>query len=334
MKRFVVCAALTTATMATSSVAFAGDGTNLTKYVADTTSVYFVMDVAGSKSSKLVKESFAKLMDAKPEARQKLEQVGLDPLRDLDTVVITFGGFDQIENLGDGKSMVMIFEGRLPKDAKSKFTDATKSTDNGIDVFSKDDHEMSIIDGRLFLAQKGGMSSVIALAKGKSKASLAAGAGAKEMRDTIKGASTKSHVWGAVLLPQKDRDKTVAAQMPVNAASFGFKFSSDLEGGLRLEAPSATSAESTLKMLTGALPQVKALMGNVGLDVAAGTLQLGKDKAAITASIKVTQTEIKNLFAMAMAQKSGGASPGPKDPKPMPPPAQTPPTKGGLGKKP
>ncbi|MFN0251639.1 MAG: hypothetical protein ACKV2T_32485 [Kofleriaceae bacterium] len=326
MKQFVVCAALIAAT---SSVALAGDGTNLTKYVADTTSVYFVMDVAGAKSSALVKESFAKLMDAKPEARQKLEQVGLDPLRDLDTMVVAFGGFTEIENLGEGSSMVMIFEGRLPKDARAKFTDAVRTSQKGVDVFSKDDHEMSIIDGRLFLTQKGGMSNVIAFAKGKSRASLATGPGGKEMRETIKTASTKSHVWGAVVLPQKDRAKTVAAQMPVNAASFGFKFSSNLDGGLRIVAPSEVSAEGTLKMLTGALPQVKMMMGTIGLDVAANTLKLGQDKSAVTASIKLTETEIKSLFAKAMAQ-SGGASPAPK---PVPPP-QAPPTKGGLGKKP
>lgn len=326
-KQLAVCAALVGAT---SSVAIAGDGTNLTKYVADTTSVMFVLDVSASKSSKLVKESFTKLLDSQPDAKAKLAEVGLDPLRDIDTVAVTFGGFDQIESLGDSKSMVMIFEGRMPKDATSKFKDSVKTTQDGVDIYSKDDSEISVIDGRLFVANKGRMGSVISLAKGKAKGSLASGAAGKEMRDTIKAASTKSHMWGAVLLPRKDRDKTVAAQMPVNAASFGFKFSSDLEGGLRLETPSPTSAEATTKLLVGALPQVKLLMGTVGLDVAAGTIALVQDKSAINATIKVSQTELKSLFAMVMAKKggsSGGVQPGPKDPKPMPPPS------GGLGTK-
>jgi hypothetical protein len=325
LKQLAVCAALVGAT---SSVAIAGNGTNLTKYVADTTSVMFVLDVAGSKNTKLVKDSFAKLLDAQPDAKAKLAEIGLDPLRDIDTVAVTFGGFSEIESLGDSKSMVMIFEGRMPRNATSKFKDSTKTTQDGIDIYSKDDNDVAFIDGRLFVAQKGQIGNVISLAKGKSKSSLAAGAGGKEMRDTIKAAATKSHMWGAVLLPKKDRDKTAAAQMPVNAASFGFKFSSDLEGGLRLETPSPASAEATTKMLTGALPQVRLMMGSIGLDVASGTIALVQDKSAIKATIKVSETELKSLFAMIAAKKSSpGAQPAPKDPKPMPPPS------GGLGTK-
>lgn len=324
LKQLAVCAALVGAT---STVAVAGNGTNLTKYVADTTQVVLVLDVAAAKSSKLVKDSFTKLLDTQPDARAKMDEIGLDPLRDIDTVMISFGGFDEITNMGDSSSMVIIVEGRLPKDALAKIKASTKTTQNGVDIFSKDDTEGAVIDGKLFFAKMGHMGEVISLAKGKSKANLAAGGGGKELRETMKRASTKSHMWGAINLPQKDRDKTVAAQMPLNSVSFGFKFSSDLEGGLRLETPSPTSADSTTKALTGALPQVKMMMGGIGLSVAANTIALAQDKAAVTATIKVSQTELKSLFDLAMAKKSGGGGvqPAPKDPKPMPPPS------GGLG---
>ncbi len=327
LKQLAVCAALVGAT---STVAVAGNGTNLTKYVADTTQVVLVLDVAAAKSSTLVKDSFTKLLDTQPDARAKMDEIGLDPLRDIDTVMISFGGFDEITNIGDNSSMVIIVEGRLPKDALAKIKASTKTTQNGVDIFSKDDTEGAVIDGKLFFAKKGHMGEVISLAKGKSKANLASGGGGKQLRETMKRASTKSHMWGAINLPQKDRDKTVAAQMPLDSMSFGFKFSSDLEGGLRLETPSPTSAESTTKALTGALPQVKMMMGGIGLDVAANTIALAQDKAAVTATIKVSQTELKALFALAMAKKGGsggGAQPSPKDPKPMPPPS----TSGGLG---
>lgn len=328
LKQLALCAALVGAT---STVAVAGNGTNLTKYVADTTQVVVVMDVSAAKKSKLVKESVTKLLDAKPDAKAKLEEIGLDPLRDIDTVAITFGGFDSISNMGDTDSVVMIIEGRMPKGALAKMKEhaAATATENGIDIFSKDDTELSLIDGKLVLAKTGHMKEVIARAKGKSKATLAAGAAAKELRDTIKLAPTKSHVWGAVVLPAQDRAKTVASQMPVNAVSFGFKFSSDLEGGLRLETPSEESAKTSTQLITGALPQVKMMMGGIGLDVAAGTIVLAQDKAAIKASIKLTQTEIKSLLALAMQRKSSGSTPPP--PAPTKPAA---PTSGGLGKKP
>lgn len=324
MKQLAVSAALV---MATSGVAVAGNGTNLTKYVADTTQVMFVLDVSASKSSKLVKDSFHKLIDTQPDARAKLDEIGLDPLRDIDTVMISFGGFDELTNMKDNSSMVMIIEGRLPKNALAKLKASTKTTQDGVDIFLKDDTEGAIMDGRLFLARKGQMGQVVSLAKGKSKANLARGGAGKELRETIKRASTRSHMWGALVLPKKDRDKTVGAGMPIDAFSFGFKFASDLDAGLRLETPSDASAKATLGQLQTALPQVKMMMGGIGLDVAAGTIALAQDKAAITATMKVTQTELASLFAMAMGAK-GGASPGPKDPKPMPPP---PPPRGGLG---
>jgi hypothetical protein len=331
LKQLAVCAALV---VATTTVAAAGNGTNLTKYVADTTQVIFVMDVSAAKSSKLVKESMTRLFDAKPDAKAKLDEVGLDPLRDIDTVAITFGGFDSITKMGDTDSIVMIVEGRFPKGvlAKMKEHSSAATKQDGIDVFSNDDAELSIIDGKLFMSKKGHMGEVIARAKGKSKASLAASSAGKELRDVIKTAPTKSHAWGAVVLPAEDRSKTVSAQMPVNSVSFGFKFTSDVEGGLRLETPSESSAQNSTKLLTDALPQIKMMMGSLGLDVAAGTMALKQDKAAISATIKLTQTEIKALLGLVMQRKAAASAPPP--PPPTAPTKPASPPSGGLGKKP
>ncbi len=324
-KQLAVCAALVGAT---SSVADAGNGTNLTKYVADTTQVVMVLDVSAGKKAQLVKDSFSKLLDSQPDARAKLDEIGLDPLRDIDTVMISFGGFDELTNMKDNATMVMIVEGRMPKDAMAKIKSKAEATatKDGVEFYTRDDTEVAVIGGRIFFTKTGHMGDVISLAKGKSKATLASGAKGKGLREAIKRASTKAHLWGAIVLPEKDRAKTVAAQLPVDAVSFGFKFSSDLEGSIRLETPSPTSAEASLKTLNSALPQVQMMMGGIGLDVAAKTIVLAQDKAAINASIKVTQTELKALFAMAMA-KSGG------QPAPTTPKSTTPAPSGGLGSK-
>lgn len=327
MKQLAVCAALV---MATTSVAVAGNGTNLTRYVADSTQVVVVLDITKAKKSKLVKDSFNKLLDAQPDARAQLDAIGLDLLRDIDTVMLAAGGFTEITSM-DSSSAVVILEGRWPKDVVAKLKAESKTKEQGVDIFADNDTEGALIDNKLFFTRPGQMKGVIALAKGTSKANLATGAAGKELRETIKAASTKSHAWGAVVLTQKDRDKTSAAMMPINAVSFGFKMASDVEGGIRLETPSAESAENTAKLLVGALPQVKMMMGGIGLDVAANTIQVAQDKSAINATVKVSQTELKTLFTLAQSRKGAGASPGPKDPKPLPP-VEAPPS-GGLGKK-
>lgn len=322
LKQLAVCAALVSAT---GTVARAGNGTNLTKYVADTTQVMLVVDVAGAKGSKLVQDSFTKLLDTQPDARAKLAEIGLDPLRDIDTLALSFGGVDEISSMKDTSSMVIIVEGRLPKDAMINLKGATRSTVSGVDVFTKDDTEGAIIDKRLFFAKKGHIGDVIALAKGTSKANLATSAKGKELREVLKVAPTKSHMWGAFVLPQKDRDKTMAAQLPVNAFSMGFTFSTLVAGTLRLETPSAPAAEKMLGMLQAALPQVSQMMGAIGLSAAAKTISLKQDKAAVSGTVSVTETELKSLFALAaMASKSAPA------PTKNPAPVQTPPS-GGLG---
>lgn len=323
-----VCAAVISAT---SGVAVAGNGTNLTKYVADTTQAVMVLDVAGAKSAKLVKDSVNKLLDAQPDARAKLDEIGLEPLRDIDTIMVAFGAFDEVTNMGDS-SAVMIVEGRLPKDGLVKIRAKATSTAmvNGVEVFTKNDGEVALIDGKLFFAKKG-LSDIIALAKGKSKANLASGGAGKAMRDTIKRASTKMHAWGAIVLPAKDREKTVAAQLPVDAVSFAFKFSSDLEGYVRLDTPSADSAAASVTTLNGYLPQAKMFMGGMGLDVAAGTIVLAQDKASINASIKLTQTELKTLFALALKNSGGGSAPPTKSAPPQTGPTKPQPPNGGLG---
>jgi hypothetical protein len=334
LKQVALCAALVTAT---SSVAVAGNGTNLTKYVADSTQLMLVFDVTAARNAKLVKDSFNKLLDSQPDARDKLAALGMDPMRDIDTVAFSFGGVDTLSNARDTASMLIIIEGKFPKEALEKMkSSGTKTTYNGVDFFTKDDTDGAVVGNRIFFAKKGRMNATIDLIKGKSKASLASSAGGKAMREVIKRASTKSHMWGAVLLPAQDRQSAASAQIPVEAVSFGFQFSSDLEGGMRLEMATPAAAESSLKTLTTALPQVKMMMGTVGLDVAAGTLALAQDKASVTAAIKITNTELKNLFAMIGANnaKSSGSGPAANSnaPTPTPPPAP-PPATGGLGAK-
>lgn len=308
---------------ATGSAARAGNGTNLTKFLPDTTQAMVVMDVSSAKTSKLLKESFQKMLDSKPDAQAKMAEIGIDPMKDIDTIAFAMGGADQLSTMKDG-DMVVIVEGRLPKDKMGKMAGSTKTTYKGVDIWSKDDGEGAIIDGRLFFTKKGHLAAEIDLVK-SGKSSLATSARGKAMRDALTDASTTSHVWMTVLIPKKDRDQMSAASIAAESFSLSFDFSADVKAAIRIATASAANAQSSLKMFTMVLPQAKQAMGGIGLSAAASTITVAQDKAAVVASIKVTAAEIRSLVAMASSM-AGIASP---------PPA-TPPSKstGGLGKPP
>ena len=238
------------------------------------------------------------------------------------------GGATELSAMKDGQ-MVVIVEGRLPKDKIGKMAGSTKTVYKGVDVWTKDDSEGAIIDGRLFFTKKGQLNATIDLVKG-GKTSLASSANGAAMRDALKGASTKSHVWMTVLIPKKDRDSMSAASIAAQSFSLSFDFSEDVKAAIRIATASEANAQSSLKMFTTVLPQAKQAMGSIGLSSAAQTITLAQDKAAIVASIKVTAAEIRSLVAMAssMASNAAGGAMAPPPPPPSGKPA------GGLGKTP
>ena len=324
-KQLVLGAALV---CATGSAALAGNGSNLTKFVPDTTQAMIVMDVSTAKNSKLLKESFQKMLDSKPDAQAKMAEMGIDPMKDIDTVAFAMGGAEELSKMNEG-AMLIIVEGRLPKDKLAKMNNATKTLYKGVEVWSKDDSEGAIVDGRLFFTKKGQLNAAIDLVKG-GKNNLAASTNGKAMRDALKNASMKSHLWMTVLIPKKDRDMMSSASIAAESFSMSFDFADDVKAGIRIATATAANAESSLKMLNTVLPQLKQAMGSVGLTAAASTVTLAQDKASINASIRITSGEIKQLVTMASGMAGAAAAPPTKTPPPAPAAKPT----GGLGKTP
>src|SRR4051812_34279919 len=104
LKKLVLGAALV---CAGGSIASAGNGTNLTKFVPDNTQMMFVLDASQAHNSKLLVESFNKMLDSKPDARKKMADVGIDPMKDIDTVVVAAGGVDELAKMNDNGNMVV-----------------------------------------------------------------------------------------------------------------------------------------------------------------------------------------------------------------------------------
>jgi hypothetical protein len=321
LKKLVMGAALVGAV---GSVATAGNGTNLTKFVPDNTQMMFVLDASQAHNSKLLVESFNKLLDSKPDARKKMAEVGIDPMKDIDTVAVAAGGVDELAKMSEGGNMVVIVEGKMPKDAISKAAaKSTKSSYAGVDYYTSDDSELAFIDGRMFVTKMGKMKAEIDLVKGKGK-NLDSGAGGKAMRDALKATDTKSHLWLTMLVPDKDKQKMASSQIVANSFALTMNFADDVTVGIKLNTTDEKAAGKTVATLNAALPQVKGMMGTIGLQAAAGTLALSQDKASIVGSVKVTAAEIKTLVGLVMqkAAPSAGAQP---TQQPMVP------SKGGLG---
>ncbi|HEY4175274.1 MAG TPA: hypothetical protein VGM90_00510 [Kofleriaceae bacterium] len=320
LKKLVLGAALV---CAGGSVAIAGNGTNLTKFVPDNTQMMFVLDASQAHNSKLLVESFNKMLDSKPDARKKMADVGIDPMKDIDTVAVAAGGVDELAKMNDNGNMVVIVEGKMPKDAIMKAAkSSTKASYSGVDYFTSDDSELAFIDGRMFVTKIGKMKAEIDLVKGKGK-NLDSGAGGKAMRDALKATDTKSHLWLTMLIPDKDKQKMATSQIVANSFALTMNFADDVTVGIKLATTDEKAAGKTVATLNAALPQVKGMMGSIGLQAAAGTLALTQDKAAIVGSVKVTAAEIKTLVGL-VAARAGAPAPSPAG-------ATAPPTKGGLG---
>lgn len=305
IKHLVLGAALVGAS---GSIANAGNGTNLTKYLPDTTQAVVAMDAQAARGSKLLQDSYAKLLASKPDAQAKMAALGIDPAKDVDTVLFAMGGATEMSKLGDG-SVLMIVEGRLPANKIKSLPCDSKTTYSGVEICIKDDGEGAFLDGRLFFAKKGALKSTIDLVKGKGASLDKSGAG-KGMRDAIAATNTKSHVWMSVLVPKKDRDMFAQAKVQAESFSITMNFSNDVAVGVRINTASEANAAQAVQMAQAFLPQASSALGTIGLGAAAKTLSVKQDKASVQASVKVTAAEIKTLVAMVTSKVGPTAPPG------------------------
>ena len=310
------------ALVASSGIAVAGNGADLLKSIPETTQIVMVFDVAEARDSSLVESNFKKLLDSTPDAAAKLAQFGIDPMKDIDTLMFAGGGVTELAQMKEVSQMVFIVEGRLPK----KMVDAaavSRTKYRGIEVLSREDTDAAFVGKRLYFTKKGMMSAAIDVALGKGKIKSAAQSPkATKLRAAIASTNTKSDVWMVIVVPDKDRATMSQSGLAVDSMSVAVKLAADLAAVVRLHAASETSAATAVTLFKSFLPTLKSSMGSIGLQQAASTVTLSQDKAAVQATGTLSAGELSSLIAM--AQGAPSASPA----KPMP---VTPRTSGGLG---
>ena len=306
---------LGTALVATAVPAHAGDGTDLLKFAPEASQMVLVFDVADARDSALLKKGMTKLLDASAEAKQKLAELGLDPMKDLDTILFAGSGSKDLSD-GGPKEMVIIIEGRLPKDKLAALPGATKTTYSGVDIYSHNDTDAAFIGDRLFFAKKGKMKAAIdvALNKGKGKGkNLAVSKKAKGLRDAIAATDTTADLWATVLVPSKNQTDMKKDQgMVAKTVSVGVNFTADLGLGLKVLTDADASAAKAVAMVQSQLPQVTQGAGAIGLTKAAKSLTIVQDGAAVKIGLTLSEAELMSL--MNLAQQFDNIAGGGKNP--------------------
>lgn len=310
------------ALVASSGIAVAGNGADLLKSVPETTQIVMVFDVAEARDSSLVASNFKKLLDSTPDAAAKLAQFGIDPMKDIDTLMFAGGGVTELSQMKDVREMVFIVEGRLPR----KMVDAaavSRTKYRGIEVLSREDTDAAFVGQRLYFTKKGMMNAALDVALGKGKIKSAAQSPkAKLLRAAIASTNTKSDVWMVIMIPDKDKTTMTQSGLAVDSMSVAVKLASDLAAVVRLNAASDAEAAKGVSLFQTIMPTLKSSMGGIGLQQSAKTITLTQDKAAIQVTGTLSAGELSSLIAMAQG------TPAPAPAKPMP---AAPRTSGGLG---
>ena len=137
-----------------SSAPYSGDGP--ARLLCNTV----VFDIADARDSKLLQKGWDALLAAKPDAKDKLVEIGLDPLRDIDTVM--FAGVAKSDDMDDMKEAVIIVEGRIPKDKLATVPGVTATKYAGTTIWTKNDTDVAVYGDRLFLTKLGKMKGALA----------------------------------------------------------------------------------------------------------------------------------------------------------------------------
>lgn len=309
-----------------SRPAFAGDGKNLIKMIPADSQVVMVFDVADARDSALLQKGYSSLLAAKPDAKAKLDEIGLDVMKDIDTVL--FAGSGKGGDLDDMSNMVIIVEGRIPTAKLATMPDTKTSKYQGVTIYTKGDSDVAVLADRLYFTKANKMKGEIDLVMGKGKfKSLNAQASPKaaKLRDGIAKTDTNADLWLTVLVPDKAKADMKAQGMSADVVAVGVNFTADISTALKIITDSEATAQKAVAMIQGQLAQVSQAAGTFGLAKAAKSLMVSQDKTAVNISVTISEAELNSIMNLA-GVSAGAATPPPSTVKTTPGPRATPAT--------
>ncbi|HTJ41726.1 MAG TPA: hypothetical protein VL463_06500 [Kofleriaceae bacterium] len=295
MSRFALL--VTAALVAAPALAHAGNGVDLVRFMPEDSSVYMVVDVAGSRDSDLFKKGMAKIVAMAPSSFALVQSAGLDPVTAIDTLAV--GGralasghdTDDFVIVAEGKNVTKVLE-LFSKDPSSK----AKSY-HGVMFWQNTDAAMALVQKRLFLAKPGYIDRTIDLALGKSKSAAKSPKGAP-LRALIATTDTRQDLWAAVVMPADAAATAKASGLDVQGISIGATLSTELALEIKMLNATDASAITMLKQINQALPQLTPALSNMGLSAAAKSLQIDRDGAAVRLAITLTESELQTLAGL------------------------------------
>jgi hypothetical protein len=295
------------ALVATAAPAHAGHGTDLLKFVPESSQMVVVFDLADARDSTLLQKGYTALLAAKPDAKAKLDAIGLDPMKDIDTVLIAGGSADSLD-MDKVKNMVVVVEGRLPKDKLAQLPNVKTSAYQGVTIYATGDSEAAWIDGRLFLVKTGAMKGEIDIIQNKGKGkghNLAVAKKGKALRDAIAASDTTADMWATVLVPAKSQTNAQMPGLVAKTVSFVANFTADLAVALKVGTNSADAAKKAVALAQGQLSQVVTGLSQFGMAAAAKSITVTQDAEFVKMGVTVTEAEVMTIMTMAKGMMGG-----------------------------
>jgi hypothetical protein len=293
--RLALC--LAGAALCAAGPAFAGDGKNLIKMIPAESQIVMVFDVADARDSTLLQKGYTNLLAAKPDAKAKLAEIGLDPIKDIDTVL--FAGTPKGGEFDDMTEMVIIVEGRIPAAKLALMPDAKATKYLGTTIYTKGDGDVAVLGDKLFFTRAGKMKAALDLAsnKGKGKGRNAADSPkGKKLRDALGKTDTAADLWLTVLIPESAKADMKKQGMSADVVSVGVNFTADIAAGLKIVTDSEATAQKAVGLIQGQLAQVSQMAGTIGLAKAAKSLLVAQDKATVNLNFTLSEAELQSIM--------------------------------------
>ena len=283
--RFVLVALLCVA-----SVAEAGRGTALVKYLPDDATAVAAVDVARVRGTPVWKVVYKLARDQNTVLDALAQAQPLDKL--VDTVVIGASLEKQ--------RVVIVIEGRIDKLFAELKKNATKSdTYEGVTVSSSSDNDVAIVDKKLLITSPGDMTGVIDRAKDKKAK------GPATLRTLLAATSATSGLVAGIML-EANRRAELAKQLGAEPqwATASAAVSGKLGLDLRLRFTSDAAAATAVKSLSDDLtPETRGrIEGFVGKDFADSiAIQQQQAFAKLSATLTIDEmSKVVSLLKMVM----------------------------------
>jgi len=274
--------------------AAAGNGVGLLRFLPEDTNVVIALDVASGRDSALFQKLSQDVLAAHQDLVERLRSLGVDPARDVRTVL--FGAVGDSLDAGALGFKVLIAEGRFSYDAIDKGLPATVvRKQHGRDLYWVDgDSAGALVGARLFVSPADQMPRVLDVVRGKA-GNASRSRKASALRASISATDTRQDVWAAVVLSAQSRRDVRTTGLELDAITVGATMRKDMQVEVRAMMASDKAAVAAAETIGQQLAQVGQGLSHMGLGGLIASLTIDPEGAVVVARATVTEADLKLL---------------------------------------